>query len=89
MRTIPDNKFLPTDKPPVYGSMGYLRINLCGYFVSESVFRTAIKIGDGTVEIKVPEGSDWMPMYNAGREPNRFRRFVLKLRMIWKIIKTT
>ena len=88
MRTIPDSQFLPTDEKPVYGSMGYLRINICGYFVDESVFRTAIKTGDGTIEIKVPEGSDWMPLYNAGRQPKGFRRFALKLRMICKIIKS-
>lgn len=87
MRTIPDNEFLPTDEKPLSGNVGYLRLNICGYFESESQFRAVMKIGEEAVSINVPEGSDWMPFYNSGCEPKRLRRIVLKLRMIWKIIR--
>ena len=86
MRTIKDSEFLPVPNKPVYGSIGYLRINVCGYFDYESEF--GIEIDNKIVYIKIPEDSEWMPLYNSGREPKGFRRLLLKLRMIWKIIKS-
>jgi len=87
MRTIKDSEFLPTSNKPLWGSVGYLRVNIYGYFNDESIFRA--DIGNKIVCIEVPEDSEWMPIYNSGREPKGFRRLLLKLRMIWKIIKST
>jgi hypothetical protein len=88
MKTIKDSEFLPVPNKPLYGSVGYLRINVFGYHDSESTFRIAINTGETTYGINVPEDSEWMPIYNSGREPKGFRRLLLKLRMIWKIIKS-
>ena len=86
MRTIKDSEFLPTDEKPLYGSVGYLRINVFGYFKGESFF--CFEVDNKLVYVEVPENPEWMPIYNSGREPKGFRRLLLKLRMIWRIIKS-
>jgi len=83
---IKDSEFLPASNKPIWGSVGYLRVNIYGYFSNESIFRA--DIGNKIVCIEVSEDYEWMPLYNQGREPKRFRRFLLKLRMIWKTIKS-
>jgi hypothetical protein len=86
MRTIKDSEFLPASNKPLWGSVGYLRVNIYGFFNDESIFCADIR--NKIVCIEVPENPEWMPIYNADREPKGLRRLLLKLRMIWKIIKT-